>query len=78
VTGSVSTVAPPTFSGTNFSPFFGLPTSPQTFQTTTGRLSLDGVSDLGSLSSGNTFSTSALYLGAPANPIFVAQTVRAH
>ena len=78
VTGSVSTVASPTFSGTNFPPFFGLPTSAQTFQTTTGRLSLDGVSDLGSLSSGNTFSTSALYLGSPANPIFVAQTVRAH
>jgi hypothetical protein len=78
VTGTVSAVAPPNFSGTNFAPFFGLPTSPQIFQTTTGRLSLDGVTDLGSLSSGNTFSTSALYLGSPANPIFAAQTVRAH
>jgi hypothetical protein len=78
VTGTVSTVAPPLFSGTDFSPFFGLSTSPQIFQTTTGRLSLDGVSDLGSLSGGNTFSTSALYLGSPANPIFAAQTVRAH
>jgi hypothetical protein len=77
VTGTLSTVASPLFSATNLSPFFGLTTAQQ-FQTTTGRLSLDGVSHLGSLSAGNTFSASALYLGSPANPMFAAQSVRAH
>jgi len=53
-------------------------TNIQEFGTTSGRLSLDGVSTLTGITNGSTFSTSALYLGTPSSPQFVAQTVRAH
>jgi len=77
VTGTITSVAVPFFSGNNFPPFFGL-TLIQQFGTTNGRLSLDGVSTLTGITNGSTFSTSALYLGTPSSPQFVAQTVRAH
>jgi hypothetical protein len=48
------------------------------FLTTNGRLSLDGVPDLTSIPSGNTFSATALYLDPAIAPTFAAQSVRAH
>ena len=77
ITGTMTSVALPFFSGTSFPSFYGFPTS-QEFGTTNGRLSLDGVSALTSISNGSTFSTSALYIGSPSSPQLVAQTVRAH
>jgi hypothetical protein len=77
ITGTITSVALPFFSGNNLPPFFGL-TLIQEFGTTNGRLSLDGVSALTGISNGSTYSTSALYLGLPSSPQFVAQTVRAH
>jgi hypothetical protein len=67
----------PLFSATTFPGFFGLATAQQ-FQTSSGRLSVDGVSILTNISNGSTFSTAALYLGPPASPIFASQSVRAH
>jgi hypothetical protein len=67
----------PQFSGTNFPGFFGLSTA-QEFQTTTGRLSVDGVAILSSIPAGNVFSTTALFIGRPVNPEFSALSVRAH
>ena len=66
----------PVFSATTFPPFFGLATGQQ-FQTTSGRLSVDGASSLTSIPAGSTFSTTALYIG-PVAPQFAAQSVRAH
>jgi hypothetical protein len=77
ISGTVTSVALPFFSGNNLSPFFGL-TLIQEFGTTNGRLSLDGVSTLTGIANGSAYSTSALYLGTPSSPQFVAQTVRAH
>jgi hypothetical protein len=77
ITGTITSVALPFFSGNNLPPFFGL-TLIQEFGTTNGRLSLDGVSTLTGITNGSTYSTSALYLGTPSSPQFVAQTVRAH
>ncbi len=76
ISGTAGAPALPSFPGTNLPPYFGI-TSSQQFQTTSGRLSLDGISSLGSLQAGSTFSTSALYLGPPASPLFAAQTLRA-
>jgi hypothetical protein len=76
VTGIMSSAVLPIFSGTNLPPFFGLAMAQQ-FGTTSGRLSLDGVSILTSIANGTTFSTSALYFG-PTAPEFSSQTVRAH
>ena len=73
----MSTPALPVFSATTFPPFFGLATGQQ-FQTTSGRLSVDGVSSLTSIPAGSTFSTTALYIGLPVAPQFAAQSVRAH
>jgi hypothetical protein len=67
----------PVFSATTFPPFFGLATGQQV-QTTSGRLSVDGVSSLTSIPAGSTFSTTALYIGPPVAPQFAAQSVRAH
>jgi len=72
----MGTPALPVFSATTFPPFFGLATGQQ-FQTTSGRLSVDGVSSLTSIPAGSTFSTTALYTG-PVAPQFAAQSVRAH
>jgi hypothetical protein len=77
ITATMGSATSPVFSATTFPPYFGITTSQQ-FQTTTGRLSLDGVSDLTSISSSSTFSTTALYLGPPVSPQFAAQSVRAH
>jgi hypothetical protein len=77
ITGTITSVALPFFSGNSLPPFFGL-TLIQEFGTTNGRLSLDGVSTLPGITNGSTYSTSALYLGTPSSPQFVAQTVRAH
>lgn len=77
ITGTAAAVSSPTFSATTFPPYFGLAVAQQ-FQTTNGRLSLDGISSLSSLSNGGTFSATALYLGSPASPQFAAQAVRAH
>jgi hypothetical protein len=79
LSGKVISAAMPVFSsdGTTLPPYFGL-TTVQQFQTTSGRLSVDGVSNLAALPVGNTFSTTALYLGLPAAPQFASQTVRAH
>jgi len=78
-TTSLATASLPDFSGnaTGFPPFFGIAINQQ-FRTTSGRLSLDGVSVLTSIPAGSTFSTSALYVGPPVAPQFAAQTVRAH
>jgi len=78
LSGQVTSTATLVFSGdaTTLPPYFGL-IPVQQFQTTSGRLSVDGVSNLASLPVGNTFSTSALYLGLPAAPQFASQTVRA-
>jgi len=67
----------PIFSATTFPSYYGL-ISPQNFQTTSGRLSLDGVSSLTSIANGSTFSTTALYVGGPTSPQFSALSVRAH
>lgn len=75
ITGVVGSSSSPVFSATAFPPYFGL-TIPQQFQTTSGRLSLDGISNLASISAGNTFSSTALYIGPPASPMFSAQSVR--
>ena len=77
ISGTMASVALPFFSGNNLPPFFGL-ANLQEFGATSGRLSLDGVSTLTGITNGSTFSSSALYIGAPSSPVFVAQTVRAH
>ncbi|HEY1424883.1 MAG TPA: hypothetical protein VGF20_15630 [Candidatus Acidoferrum sp.] len=77
ITGVAAAVSSPTFSAAAFPPYFGLAVAQQ-FQTTNGRLSLDGISSLSSLSNGGTFSATALYLGSPSSPQFSAQAVRAH
>jgi hypothetical protein len=79
LSGQVTSAAMPVFSGdgTTLPIYFGL-TTLQQFQTTPGRLSVDGVSNLAALPVGNTFSTTALYLGIPVSPQFASQTVRAH
>jgi hypothetical protein len=74
----MGTAALPVFSATTFPPFFGLATGQQQFQTSSGRLSVDGASSLTSIPAGSTFSTSALYIGLPVAPQFAAQSVRAH
>ncbi len=76
-TAVISTATSPQFNATTFPPFFGI-TTPQLFQTTSGRLSLDGVSNLTSISGGGTFSTTALYVGPPVAPAFSVLSVRAH
>jgi len=76
-TAVMSTPTSPQFNATAFPPFFGI-TTPQLFQTTSGRLSLDGVSNLTSISGGGTFSTTALYVGPPVAPPFSVLSVRAH
>ncbi len=76
-TAVMSSPTLPVFNATNFPPFFGLATGQQ-FQTASGRLSLDGVSDLTSISAGSTFSTTALYVGPPVAPSFSVLSVRAH
>jgi len=79
VSTTLVTAAMPDFSanGSEFPPFFGLTTNPL-MRTTSGRLSVDGAAGLTSIPVGSTVSTSALYLGQPASPLFAAQTVRAH
>jgi hypothetical protein len=77
MTGTAAAVSSPTFSATALPPYFGLAVA-QLFQTTNGRLSLDGISSLNNLSNGSTFSATALYLGSPASPQFSAQAIRAH
>lgn len=77
ISATAGSVAIPTFAGNNLPPFLGFASSRQ-FQTTSGRLSLDAVTDLGSLPAGNTFSASVLYLDAASTPTFAAQSVRAH
>jgi hypothetical protein len=77
VTGTMGTATVPIFTAANLPPLFGLATAQQ-FQTTPGRLSLDGVADITSISSGNTFSATALYFGPPTTPAFASQAVRAH
>ena len=77
ISGTLASVALPFFSGSSLPPFYGLATL-QEFGTTSGRLSLDGVSALTGISNGSTISTSALYIGSPSSPQFVAQSVRAH
>jgi hypothetical protein len=74
----MSTPALPIFDAATFPPFFGIVITPRGFQTTPGRLSVDGVSSLTSIPAGSTFSTTALYLGPPVAPQFAAQSVRAH
>jgi len=76
-TAVMSTPTSPQFNATTFPSFFGI-TTPQLFQTTSGRLSLDGVSGLTSIPGGGTFSTTALYVGPPVAPTFSALSVRAH
>jgi hypothetical protein len=76
-TADIGTATLPVFNATNFPPFFGLTTGQQ-FQTTSGRLSLDGVSNLTSIAAGGTFSTTALYVGPPVAPSFSVLSVRAH
>jgi hypothetical protein len=76
-TAVISTATSPQFNSTTFPSFFGI-TTPQLFQTTSGRLSLDGVSNLTSISGGGTFSTTALYVGPPVAPPFSVLSVRAH
>jgi hypothetical protein len=63
--------------GSNIAPFFGISTNQQ-MRTTSGRLDVDGATGLTAIPVGNTISTSALYLGLPATPLFAAQSVRAH
>jgi hypothetical protein len=77
ITGTAAAVSSPTFSSSTFPPYFGLAISQQ-FQTTSGRLSLDGISSLNNLPNGSAFSATALYLGSPSSPQFSAQSVRAH
>jgi len=60
-----------------FPPFFGVATIQQ-MRTTSGRLSVDNTQILTAIPVANTVSTSALYLGLPAAPLFAAQSVRAH
>ena len=67
----------PVFSANTFPPFFGLTTAQQ-FQTTSARLSVDGISSLTNIPAGTTISTAALYIGPPVAPQFAAQSVRAH
>ena len=74
----MSTPTLPIFGAGTFPPFFGIVITPQEFQTTSGRLSVDGVSSLTSIPAGSTFSTTALYIGPPVAPQFAAQSVRAH
>jgi hypothetical protein len=76
-TAVMSTPTSPQFNATTFPPFFGI-TTQQLFETTSGRLSLDGVSSLTSISAGSTFSTAALYVGPPVSPPFSVLSVRAH
>ncbi len=76
-TAVIGTATLPVFNATNFPPFFGLATGQQ-LQTTSGRLSLDGVSNLTSIAAGGTFSTTALYVGPPVTPSFSVLSVRAH
>jgi hypothetical protein len=76
-TAVIGTATLPVFNATNLPPFFGLATGQQ-FQTTSGRLSLDGVSNLTSIAAGGTFSTTALYVGPPVAPSFSVLSVRAH
>jgi len=76
-TAVIAAATLPVFNATNFPPFFGLTTGQQ-FQTTSGRLSLDGVSNLTSIAAGGTFSTTALYVGPPVAPSFSVLSVRAH
>jgi hypothetical protein len=79
VTTTLVTASLPDFSvnGSEFPPFFGLTTN-QLMRTTSGRLSVDGATGLTAIPVGNTVSTSALFLGPPASPLFAAQTVRTH
>jgi len=79
ITTALVTASLPDFTvnGSEFPPFFGITSNPL-MRTTSGRLSVDGATGLTSIPVGNTISTSALYLGAPASPLFAAQTVRTH
>ena len=79
ITTALVTASLPDFSanGSEFPPFFGLTSNPL-MRTTSGRLSVDGATGLTSIPVGNIISTSALYLGQPASPLFSAQTVRTH
>lgn len=77
ITGIVVTATSPDFSASTFPPYLGI-SSNQQVRTTGARLSLDGVSDLTSMTPASIFSASALYLGVPATPLFAAQSVRAY
>lgn len=77
ITAVLATAALPDFSANSFAPFFGIATTQQ-LQTASGRLSVDGAQTLTGIPVGGTISTSALYLGSPANPLFLAQSIRAH
>ena len=77
ITAAIGSTSSPVFSATAFPPYFGL-TVGQQIQTTSGRLSLDGIAHLSSMSAGNAFSSTALYVGPPASPMFSAQSVRTH
>ena len=77
LSGVMTSPSSPVFSADTFPSFFGLASARQ-FQTTTGRLSVDGASSLSGISSGTIISTTALYVGPSSTPTFTAQTVRAH
>ena len=77
LTAVIGSASLPDFSANTFPPFFGIATSQQ-MRTTSGRLSVDGATSLTAIPVGNTISTSALYLGLPASPLFAAQSVRVH
>jgi hypothetical protein len=77
ITATMTNPTLPVFTATTFPPYFGL-TTLQQFQTTTGRLSVDGASILTNVPAASTFSTSTLYVGPPVDPQFAAQSVRAH
>ena len=79
ITTTMAVATSPDFSinATALPPFFGIATNQQV-RTTPGRLSVDGAQTITAIPVGNTISTSALFLGLPANPAFAAQSVRAH
>jgi len=77
VTAIIGAATLPDFSVNTFPPFFGVATIQQ-MRTTSGRLSVDNTQILTAIPVANTVSTSALYLGLPAAPLFAAQSVRAH
>jgi hypothetical protein len=79
VTTTMATPTSPDFTvtGAAIPPFFGITTN-QFVRTNPNHLSVDGAQTLTAIPAGNTISMSALYLGLPSSPSFVAQSVRAH